>query len=72
MAWEGLRRIFPEALAAVLMPNHLHVIAPKDTRAVQRLGGLLGVVSRRLSIPELWQTIPPPTLSLTLTTSNAK
>jgi hypothetical protein len=60
--WTLLSKNFPDALAAVLMPNHLHIILPKNTEHLdrKRLLGLLGSVSRRLKRHALWQPLPPP------------
>lgn len=47
--WGQLETVFPDAVAACLMPNHLHVIAPAgDPRAArERLARTLGWFSRR-------------------------
>lgn len=46
--WSHLTRTFPLALAAVLMPNHLHLVAlARDAEAARaRLAGLLGALLR--------------------------
>ena len=61
--WMKLMEKFPEALAAVLMPNHVHIILPcKDSDELQlsRLGGVMGAVSKRIGTKKLWQPIPTP------------
>lgn len=50
-------------LAAVLMPNHLHLILPKNEdndTDFRKLTGLLGAISRRSKVRKLWQSIPLP------------
>src|SRR5262249_23481118 len=49
--WAGLKTVFREALAAVLMPNHLHMILPTAERVSSRLSGVLQFAQ--------WQKIPP-------------
>jgi hypothetical protein len=46
--WEALRRGFPEALAAVLLPDHLHTIPESDAVSAcrERLAALLSGVTR--------------------------
>ncbi|MBI5480915.1 MAG: hypothetical protein HY906_18800 [Deltaproteobacteria bacterium] len=46
--WDALRRGFPDALAAVLLPDHLHVIPNSDAVGPcrQRLAGVLSGVTR--------------------------
>lgn len=66
--WEQIHHIFPDAVAGVLMPNHIHLILPKGklregatvTQATRKLSGLLGCISKRLQVKKLWQPIPPP------------
>lgn len=66
--WAALSKLFPDALSAVLMPNHLHLILPSGSSARvlraqrRKLASFLGVVSRKQGIPALWQPIPPPAL----------
>ena len=43
--WDSLGRQFPQMLAAVLMPNHLHLILPLSLDSVlirKKLGGWVG------------------------------
>ncbi len=63
-AWSNLSNHFPNVLAAVLMPNHLHLILPvgSERKNLRKLGGLLGAMSKREHISALWQNIPPPSL----------
>jgi hypothetical protein len=60
--WHGLRKMFPNALAAALMPNHLHLIAPLSdpARTHQCFRRLLAAFARKFEIPHLWNPIPEP------------
>ncbi len=60
-AWSLLRHAFPRALAACLMPNHLHLIGPgddpeRDRRSVSRV--LVTLMSGRG--PGHWEPVPVP------------
>ncbi|HMR11126.1 MAG TPA: hypothetical protein PKA88_35345 [Polyangiaceae bacterium] len=57
-----LRRCFPHALAACLMPDHLHVVTPvRCAKAVvRRLGSVLSGYSRHLGGGQSWQRVAPP------------
>jgi hypothetical protein len=57
-AWNRLRAEFPRVLAAMLMPEHLHVVIPDAKDAIWRLGVALRSVTRRLQRPSLWEPIP--------------
>lgn len=63
LLWPRLRRTFPDALAAVLMPNHLHLVT--ETTDPPRSRDLLAHVVGNLSRSGLrwgvdsWQPIPP-------------
>lgn len=60
-AWALLSKLFPEMLAAVLMPNHLHlVVSESEGRSAvrKRIEGFLSGSSRRTGIVHLWQPIP--------------
>jgi len=64
-AWMSLEKLFPEKIAAVLMPNHCHLILPglaEPAGVYRRLGGMLSGVSRRSGIEDLWQPIPTPAM----------
>lgn len=54
--WRALQGLFPDALGAMLMPNHVHLILPSHLE-IQKIHGLLGVISKRLKTSELWQPI---------------
>ncbi len=56
--WVALRRAFPRALAAILMPDHLHVVAPEGGEA--RLSAVLRATSRQLGEgrSRLWDPVP--------------
>jgi hypothetical protein len=58
--WNGLREIYPSALAAALMPNHLHVVAPTSDPDVElaRLRHLLGAFARVFGVG--WNRVPDP------------
>lgn len=60
--WNRMTKLYPEALAAVLMPNHIHLILPARSEAtdLNKLCGLMGAMSGYLRISRLWQQIPPP------------
>jgi REP element-mobilizing transposase RayT len=66
--WRALRRGFPEALAAVLMPDHLHLVTPGTPVAGQQeIGRVLGTVAARVAgargqdedASEAWAAITP-------------
>ncbi len=57
-SWNLLKKQFPEMIAAVLMPNHLHFIVPEGE--ICHLVGFLGAVSKWLRVRRLWQPIPQP------------
>jgi hypothetical protein len=61
-AWDHLRLAFPIAFAAVLMPDHLHLIAViRDLAAGRaRLSRLLGQFQRMHGEPRLWSRLPDP------------
>ena len=61
--WSKLRKAFPAALAAVLMPNHIHVLSPSECpdAAQRRLRDVLGGFTRHQhpgSAVPVW--VPPP------------
>ncbi len=58
----ALRRCFPRAAAAVLMPNHLHlVIEATDPAAARRkLARCLAGCARRSGVGHMWQPVPEP------------
>ncbi len=61
--WSAFRRAFPDALAAVLMPNHLHVIAPSTDAEAARLsaGAALSGIRRSVQGSGLrWQKLDLP------------
>ncbi len=60
-AWRGLKKIFPQVGAAVLMPNHLHVFAQvKNPEAVRvRICHLLGALTREYRLPEGFSRVTP-------------
>lgn len=60
--WAALRRGAPNAVAACLMPNHLHQIeetADPDA-ARRRLAARLAAFSRKQGWPRLWERLPAP------------
>ena len=66
-AWGRLRAAFPDALAAMLMPNHLHqLVASSDADALRRrLAAVLSGLTRSgLCGPEhlIWEPVPEPKL----------
>jgi hypothetical protein len=52
--------MFPNALAAALMPNHLHLIAPltDPEESRRRLRRLLAAFARSFELPSLWKLVP--------------
>lgn len=63
--WRSLRQAFPEVAAAVLMPDHYHVLAPGMSagelraRQAKAIGGLTR--SKQLKLrPPLWEPVPEP------------
>jgi hypothetical protein len=66
--WDALRRGFPDAFAAVLMPTHCHVVAvvPSANLARVRLARILGAANRRCRPPGAgpvrWEPVPAPTV----------
>jgi hypothetical protein len=60
--WRRLRCAFPDALAAVLMPNHPHLVIRNESGAQRRLAAVLGAFARTFELGELWQPVPPPEL----------
>ncbi len=61
--WTHLRCAFPKVLAAMLMPNHLHVVAWVVSPAVAHttLVRVVGAFVRRFRLPRsTWQWVPPP------------
>ncbi len=61
--WAHLRPAFPNALAAVLMPNHPHLVArvADVSRAVESFTKVLGALARRVKGPRpIWEPIPKP------------
>ena len=57
--WRKLRLCFPEALSAVLMPNHLHLLLPKNTDAAVAWHRLKVLISRSQL---RWEAVPMPEL----------
>ncbi|MGK5085480.1 hypothetical protein WDW37_19505 [Bdellovibrionota bacterium FG-1] len=63
-AWNFLKKLFPGALSAILMPNHLHLIVPQQAERddLAKITGVLGAVSKDAGVSKLWQPIAPPAL----------
>jgi hypothetical protein len=60
--WLRMRRTFPEAAAACLMPNHPHVLVEGERDDLrERLCGLMSGLARHLQLPKLWEPAPTPT-----------
>jgi hypothetical protein len=62
--WARLQRMFPNPLAAALMPNHLHLLTPLEdpVAAHARFRRLLAAFARSFDLPTLWNTVPAPEL----------
>ena len=60
--WNGLRRMFPNPLAAALMPNHLHLLTALEdpVAAHARFRRLLAAFARSFDLPTLWNPVPAP------------
>jgi hypothetical protein len=56
--WSSLARGFPQAVLAVLMPNHLHVIAPFSLQGRSKLRMILAATSRRFRLGRTWAPVP--------------
>jgi hypothetical protein len=65
--WAALRRMFPSALVAALMPNHLHLVAPTTNANAdrERLRRLLASFAREFELGHVWNPIPEPKPLLT-------
>lgn len=57
--WARLRRGFPLALAAIFMPDHLHLVAPGGRET--RLARILGAATAQAGVApgHLWEPVPP-------------
>ena len=62
--WPRMRLAFPETIAAILMPDHPHLLMPSaDAEADRRrLARLLGQLARRLGVRGQASIAPPPEL----------
>ncbi len=60
--WRALERLFPDALSAALLLDHLHLVLPESQREknARELRGLLGASGQSLGIPWLWQRLLEP------------
>lgn len=58
--WARLHAAFPDALAAVLMPNHVHLVALVTPTRRRRLAAILGAFARCFRRAEIWQPVPEP------------
>ncbi len=60
--WAALRRRFPESVAAVLMPDHVHLIieAADRNEARRRLAQCLAAFARQAGLGRIWQRVPDP------------
>jgi hypothetical protein len=65
--WAALQRMFPSAIAAALMPNHLHLVAPTmdANRERERLRRLLASFAREFELGHVWSPVPEPKPLLT-------
>jgi hypothetical protein len=60
--WTHLRRAFPQALAVMFMPNHVHLLVVVDAadRAHERFLKVLAAFARQVPWPRpVWEPIPP-------------
>ncbi len=58
--WRHLRAAFPDAIAIVLMPNHLHLLAWLTRLSRRRLAAVLGGFARTFELGEIWRPVPEP------------
>ncbi len=61
--WHGMRRAFPDALAACIMPDHPHLLTPAGdaSDARQRLGhGLSGLRRSKAGADTRWESVADP------------
>jgi hypothetical protein len=58
--WERLRAEFPEALAALLMPDHIHLIAKLSRGRRRTLAAILGALARYFDLGQVWERVPEP------------
>lgn len=60
--WRSLRRAFPDALAACLIPNHAHLLNDTDdpARDHDQLVHVAGAFTRRTGATRVWEPSPPP------------
>jgi hypothetical protein len=58
--WDALRPVFPSALAALLMPNHLHLVAATRDPEVEltRLRAVVGAYARQFGVG--WNRVSDP------------
>lgn len=60
--WRSMRELAPDAVAACLMPNHPHLVAPTDApdRLRERFAQRLAAFARAHDMGRTWQRVPPP------------
>jgi REP element-mobilizing transposase RayT len=60
--WAALRRQFPDCVAAVLMPDHVHLLVEAADRdeARRRLAQCLAAFARQAGLGRTWQPVPQP------------
>jgi hypothetical protein len=59
--WRRLRHAFPSAIAACLMPDHVHIVVNRrghgGSEGSVRLAKVLSGQTRRLRVPHLWEPV---------------
>lgn len=61
--WRKLQEYYPHCFAAILMPNHLHLVIETNQEEYEhsKLRTLIGLFSRRFYLNQkIWQTVPKP------------
>ena len=58
--WRRLRRNFPGALAACLMPDHVHLVLDAEPQLAARTLGRLLAAARRYRPAQAWCRVPEP------------
>ncbi len=60
--WASLRRVFPDAIAACLMPDHFHVLAPPSARSDIALARAVGRFAAVFEVGSAFRPLEAPSL----------
>ncbi len=58
--WLRLRETFPDALAACILWNHIHLVSTYVADSASLMGKILGGFARRVGRPGMFHAAPPP------------